>query len=105
MWMVDPELMCQQHRLGEHKELHDLVGFIRNGHINKVIFHAARGQVFPQHIEMRHEQLEAHDDLDSPITVPRVARDLQMAEVTGNLLEHNRNELARRCDACASRIE
>lgn len=101
MWMVDPSNMCQQHRLGEHKEIHDLVGFIRGGHIEKVIFHASRGQVFPQHIAMRHEQLEAHDGLHSPIDVPRVAHDLQMADVTGDLLDHNADELARRCDVCA----
>ena len=105
MWLVDPELMCKQHRLGEHKEIHDLVGFIRNGHIEKVQFHASRGQVFPQHISMRHEQLEAHDGLDSPISVPDVAEDLQMTEVTGRLLKHNRQELARRCDECAKKQE
>ena len=26
MWMVDPTLMCRQHLLGEHVELHMLVG-------------------------------------------------------------------------------
>ncbi len=26
MWMIDPELMCVQHILGEHRELHALLG-------------------------------------------------------------------------------
>lgn len=100
MWMVDPSLMCQTHRLGEHKEIHDLVGFIRGGHIEKVIFHASRGQVFPAAIERRHRQLEQYDGHDSPIDVPAVADELQMASVTDSLVSHNMQELGRRCDDC-----
>lgn len=29
MWMVEPKLMCRQHLLGEHKELHQLFGHLR----------------------------------------------------------------------------
>lgn len=29
--MVDPKIMCRQHLLGEHRELHALVGIIRRG--------------------------------------------------------------------------
>lgn len=29
MWMIDPKLMCDQHLLGEHVELHMLVGSIK----------------------------------------------------------------------------
>lgn len=32
MWMVDPKLMCREHLLGEHKELHQLVGIIKKGY-------------------------------------------------------------------------
>lgn len=31
MWMVPPELMCRQHLLGEHVELHMFVGAINKG--------------------------------------------------------------------------
>ena len=31
MWMVDPKLMCRKHLLGEHVELHMLVGSIKKG--------------------------------------------------------------------------
>jgi hypothetical protein len=31
MWMVDPKAMCRQHLLGEHVELHMLVGHLRRG--------------------------------------------------------------------------
>lgn len=31
MWMVDPKLMCRKHLLGEHVELHMIVGAINKG--------------------------------------------------------------------------
>jgi hypothetical protein len=103
MWLVNPDDMCQQHRLGEHKEIHDLVGFIRHGHIEKVVFHASRGQVFPSVLRSRHAELERYDGHTSPVDVPDVATDLDMTTVTPSLLDHNRRELARRCEACAER--
>lgn len=105
MWLVDPAAMCQQHRAGEHKEIHDLVGFIRGGHVNKVVFHATRGQVFPELIGERHAALEGHGGWDSPIDVPDVADELTMAEPTAAQRAHNRRELARRCDDCRARMD
>jgi len=32
MWMGDPKTMCRNHLLGEHKEIHQLVGSIRKGY-------------------------------------------------------------------------
>ncbi len=31
MWMIDPKLMCRKHLLGEHRELHALVGILKKG--------------------------------------------------------------------------
>ena len=31
MWMVPPSKMCRQHLLGEHVEIHMLVGTMRKG--------------------------------------------------------------------------
>jgi hypothetical protein len=31
MWMVDPNLMCRKHLLGEHVEIHMFVGSINKG--------------------------------------------------------------------------
>ena len=31
MWMVNPEILCRKHLLGEHVELHMLVGWIIKG--------------------------------------------------------------------------
>lgn len=32
MWMDDVELMCGQHRRGEHKEIHQLIGTLKKKH-------------------------------------------------------------------------
>lgn len=31
MWMVDPKLMCRQHLLGEHNEIHKICGSLKKG--------------------------------------------------------------------------
>lgn len=31
MWMVPPIVMCQQHLLGEHVEMHMLIGAMKKG--------------------------------------------------------------------------
>jgi hypothetical protein len=35
MWMVDPGLMCRQHLLGEHNELHALAGSLKKGDVKR----------------------------------------------------------------------
>lgn len=55
MWMVDPKMLCRQHLLGEHRELHMLVGTIlKNVSLQGYL---ENGLVEPQRIEERHEQL------------------------------------------------
>jgi len=31
MWMIPPDLLCRQHLLGEHKEIHMLIGTVNKG--------------------------------------------------------------------------
>lgn len=31
MWMVDPAIMCREHLLGEHRELHAIAGILTAG--------------------------------------------------------------------------
>jgi len=55
MWMVKPELMCRKHLLGEHVEIHMLIGSINKnkslkGFIEKEL-------IEPQNIIKRHEEL------------------------------------------------
>ena len=57
MWMVDPTLMCDQHLLGEHVELHMLAGTLaRRRSIDGFI---AKGLLEPGAMHERHEALVA----------------------------------------------
>ena len=57
MWMVDPRLMCRSHLLGEHKELHMLVGSVRIG--RSLRGHIERGQFELASLPARHAALAA----------------------------------------------
>jgi len=55
MWMIDPKLMCKKHLLGEHVELHMLVGSInRNRSLNGFI---RNGLIDTREINNRHTDL------------------------------------------------
>ena len=55
MWMVRTDCLCRNHLLGEHKELHQAVGSIRNN--RSLAGHIARGQVEVHNIRKRHTEL------------------------------------------------
>lgn len=55
MWMVDPSLLCRQHLLGEHKELHMLVGTLLKG--ISVAGYINGGLAEIHSIKKRHKQL------------------------------------------------
>jgi hypothetical protein len=55
MWMVDPKILCQQHLLGEHVELHMLVGSIKRG--KSIDGFILNGLIEPKSIVSRHEEL------------------------------------------------
>ena len=55
MWMVDPRRLCNQHLLGEHVELHMLVGSIRK---KKTLAGFVDGGLVELHnIRQRHREL------------------------------------------------
>lgn len=55
MWMVDPEIMCRQHLLGEHVEIHMLIGSLkRHRRIDKFL---DKGLLDPENIVFRHFEL------------------------------------------------
>lgn len=57
MWMLDPRMLCRNHLLGEHKELHQLVGCINAGRLNVIEGHAKLRQVDTTLIVKRHREL------------------------------------------------
>ena len=97
MWMVDPKILCRKHLLGEHVELHMLVGSIKR---NRSIDGFVRdGLISTQHISSRHtalvQEMKARGyNHQSPL----VYRDtLKRGSVN---VGASVDELRRRCAAC-----
>jgi len=102
--MVDPKVLCRNHLLGEHKELHQLVGHIEAGSIASVEGHADRGQIDTSLILERHETLveemkERGYNHKSPL---EYEDDLNLGEIEA---ESNTEELIDRCEDCRERYE
>ena len=100
MWMVDPRKMCDQHLLGEHVELHMLVGtLVRKRSVagfveNKLIeVHNVRARHQQLVIEMTRRGMKHK----SPLPRFRAIR-LGKVSVRANLVE-----LARRCEDCRAK--
>lgn len=55
MWVIDPSLMCRNHLLGEHKEIHQLVGWLRAG--KSIAGWAETNCIEPRSIVSRHDAL------------------------------------------------
>lgn len=97
MWMVDPRVMCDQHLLGEHVELHMLVGTLLRKRsvagfvVNKLIeVHNVRSR----HAELVEEMTRRGMKHRSPLPSFRARR-------LGKVDPHvNLQELAHRCNNC-----
>ena len=55
MWMVDPKIMCRKHLLGEHVELHMLVGHLQRA--RRIDGFVRNNCVQPRSINARHKAL------------------------------------------------
>lgn len=108
MWNVDPADMCREHLLGEHAELHKLVGGIRNHPHGEAIAdgQAAEGNIDTSCIDSRHDSLAAEllargYDHDSPLDYGDNEYQTGVGAIDADA---NRRELAARCDDCAARM-
>ena len=106
MWNVDPRLLCQRHLLGEHKELHMFVGAVQKG---RSVAGFLYGLVDPHLVLVRHNELVGEMRRrgyrhDSPLDVsPQLLSELFPGQYPVATEEHNRAELAYRCQLCAKR--
>ena len=109
MWMLPPEGMCRKHLLGEHVELHMLLGSMRRGkNIDGFLF---GGLVDPQQLFARHEELvtemaQRGFKHTSPIDANECAS--LAARYTGSSsldIVANAAELQRRCPDCAQLMQ
>jgi hypothetical protein len=100
MWMVSPKVMCRQHLLGEHVEIHMFVGTIRLG--RSIAGYVENGLVEVHNFKARHDALVAEMVRRgmqhwTPVRRPFTRR---IGKVDRRA---SRRELARRCPACRSR--
>jgi hypothetical protein len=99
MWNVNPKVMCDQHLLGEHLEMHMFVGTIRNGvsldgYIERGLLETHN--IGARHLELAQEMSKRGMNHLSPLTLPTTQEERGSVDVEANLLE-----LARRCQRCS----
>ena len=106
MWGIDPQLLCDQHLLGEHTEMHQAVGTLQNHPHGEAIVrgHASKQQLDTSKIQERHSELAIEIQRrgmthDSPMHYEDT-HDLGRIDP-----EINRMDLKNRCDDCRQRIE
>ena len=106
MWMVDPKIMCRKHLLGEHVELHMMVGHLRLG--RKVDGFVAHNCVEPTAISARHKALAKEMarrgyQHASPLQQPTIAAQQHpeaKVDAVASLMD-----LLDRCEECMERSE
>lgn len=97
MWLVDPTIMCKNHLLGEHVELHMLVGTIKKnksirGYVDQGI--CETGFILNRHEELVNEIKRRNYNHKSPLNYQDT---LNLGKVNR---EASLKELLRRCKDC-----
>jgi hypothetical protein len=101
MWGVNPKMLCDSHLLGEHFEMHKLVGAINKG--KRVQGYINRNLVDVQLIKFRHDQLV------DEMTIRGMKHNTPLegfhSLLRGSInIEKNIAELYSRCEKCRIRI-
>jgi len=98
MWNVNPAVMCRQHLLGEHLEMHMFAGYIRCG--RRLSGFIKNGLVEVERVKSRHDELAGE-------MCRRGYAHCSPLEVTPNGIfggcvdpEKSRQELRTRCPVC-----
>ena len=102
MWMIDPKLMCNQHLLGEHVELHMFVGTIRMG--KKLGGYVRNKLVEVQNIKTRHEELVREMVARGMKHKSQLHFEWEGSNVGEVNIESNEVEIGQRCAECFRRI-
>lgn len=107
MWMVNPSLMCHQHLLGEHRELHAIVGCLRfkkniDGYLIKYLIDLNKLKY--RHDFLMEEMIRRNYNHKTPLnTVPSF--DYINEDIRNNTVDINTSysELLSRCTKCRSK--
>jgi hypothetical protein len=104
MWMLPPEIMCGQHRSGEHGEIHKFEpDFLRK---KNMAGRLEKKQIFPQLMKARHDELAKYLNHNSPYEQPDISHlpNAGIVELTDEIIEYNMKDLADRCPKCREKI-
>jgi len=102
MWMVDPQIMCRQHLLGEHVEIHMFVGAMSHG--KSVKGYLEKGLLEVQSLYARHEALVEEMKRRGYRHCSDVDEKWRTAEAKGHVdRKKSLEELLKRCPRCEHR--
>lgn len=97
MWLVDPAGMCRKHLLGEHVELHMLVGHLKRG--KSIQGFVDGGLLDTSKLISRHHEIEVEMAIRG--YKHKSSLDYVHDDPKGSVdVEANVHELLRRCDDC-----
>ena len=105
MWMVSPSLLCRKHLLGEHLELHMMVGHLQRA--RRIDGFVRNNCVQPKSIGARHKALAKEMERRgyrhaSPLQQPKIAAH-QHPEAKVDAVAALA-DLLDRCEECSSRV-
>ena len=109
MWGIDPSLLCKQHLLGEHGEIHKhRPNFVKKHKITKRISPIV--QIEPENMQKRHdelalEMLKRGYNHNSPYEQPDISylkSEERYAKIDKNI---SINNLINRCSECTKKLK
>lgn len=103
MWMVNPKLMCRQHLLGEHKEIHMFAGVLKKG--TSINGYLKNKLIDTDNLNSRHDELVTEMKArgynhKTPLKPIHMLPGLGTVSVDKSFME-----LYRRCPDCRARIK
>ncbi len=102
MWGVNPKMLCNQHLLGEHLEMHMFVGAINKG--KNIQGYIDKNLVNVQKISMRHTELVKEMESRGMHHNSTLIAHYSLLKGTINI-ENNIKDLSDRCEKCRERIK
>jgi hypothetical protein len=102
MWMVTPRIMCRQHLLGEHVEIHMFIGTINRG--KQVKGYLEKGLLEVHSLYSRHEELVEEMKRRGYNHHSKVEEKWKTAQKLGTVdRKKSLEELLNRCTRCKRR--
>jgi hypothetical protein len=108
MWGVNPELLCRQHLLGEHNEIHKhRHNFVKRHSIAKRISPIV--QIEPENMKKRHDQLVAEMirrgyNHNSPYEQPDLSHLIPQERFALINMNISISDLMERCPECTKKL-